>query len=97
MMEIYCAFSGSNWTKAFFDDITNAQAYLELLRPADSRPSHILLVNCTHFLYEYTQGILWTPQILIETNGQLHGGLTGTRLYFQRFLDKIKTNAKPIT
>jgi len=39
---------------------------------------------------------LWTPQILIEFNGILEGGMEQTRKYFQKYLIKIKSTAIPI-
>jgi hypothetical protein len=96
MIEVYCAFSGHDWTVFKSENINSIKNYLDDRRNAMSRPSHIILVNSDLELYAFTQSILWTPQILIEFNGLLEGGMEQTRKYFQKYLIKIKSTAIPI-
>jgi len=97
MIEIYCAFSGQNWTLYSCHSINEAEEYLETLRPAEKRPSHIIFSNSSIIEYNYCLSILWTPQIFIEiADNILEGGFESTRKYFQKFLSKIKKSAKHI-
>lgn len=93
MIEIYCAYSGSNWTKYQCVTLAEAKDYLETLRPAEKRPSHLIFCNCDAGVYDYALTILWTPQHFYEFEGTLYGGMQNTRKYFERLLPKIKQSA----
>jgi hypothetical protein len=97
MIEIYCAYSGTHWKKFECDSTLEAESFLDTLRPAEKRPSHIIFSHIPIALHHYALEILWTPQIFVEiTDGELYGGMENTRKYLQRFLPKIKDKAIPI-
>lgn len=94
MIEIYCAYSGTNWKVKSCQDDVEAELFLEYLRDTSIRPDQIILCNCGLDLYEFCRSILYKPLVYIEYEGSLEGAMI-QRHYYNRFLPSIKAKAIP--
>jgi len=84
MITIYCGYSeGKDWENDYFDTPTQAMEFIESLRPATKRPSHIIIEGMDSKDVELIQAEkLYVPQIFSLENNFLRGGMRFTRKYF---------------
>ncbi len=71
--------------RTFFETQQQFWRFLEALRPAEKRPSH-LIYKAPDITIEDITKILWTPQILRIVGEKLYGGMGYTRKYLTRLI-----------